>query len=77
MVQVWEIQANANSCENICCKQQPCITTVDIFSMNVLNTDVLSIAILGQMILLTYQNIHQHSVGRLPNSSGSCGSMGI
>ena len=35
-------------CKNVCCKQQPCITTVDIFATNVLNTDVLSIAIVGR-----------------------------
>ena len=34
--------------ENVCCKQRPCITTVDIFRTNVLNTDVLSIAIVGR-----------------------------
>ena len=34
--------------ENVCCKQRPCITTVDIFTTNVLNTDVLSIAIVGR-----------------------------
>ena len=34
--------------ENVCCKQRPCISTVEVFSTNVLNTDVLSIAIVGR-----------------------------
>ena len=35
-------------CENVCCKQRPCITTVDIVTTNIPNTDVLSIAIVGR-----------------------------
>jgi len=31
--------------ENVCCRQRPCITTAEVFNTNVLNTDVLSIAI--------------------------------
>ena len=34
--------------ENVCCKQRLCITTIDIFTTNLLNTDVLSIAIVGR-----------------------------
>ena len=31
--------------ENVCCRQQPCITTAAMFNTNVLNTEVLSISI--------------------------------
>ena len=35
-------------CENVCCKQAPCVTTLDVFETNVLNTDVLSIALVSR-----------------------------
>lgn len=35
-------------CENVCCKQVPCVTTLDVFKTNVLNTDVLSIALVSR-----------------------------
>ena len=35
-------------CENVCCKQVPCVTTLGIFENNVLNTDVLSIALVSR-----------------------------
>ena len=41
MVQVWEMQAMPTPCESVCCKQRPCITAVDNFNTNVLNTDML------------------------------------
>ena len=31
--------------ENVCCRQVSCVTTTELFSNNVLNTDILSIAI--------------------------------
>ena len=34
------------SAENVCCRQVPCITTTELFD-NILNTDVLSIAIVS------------------------------
>lgn len=40
-------QAMPLSAENVCCRQVPCITTTELFDNNVLNTDVLSIAIVS------------------------------
>lgn len=40
-------QAMPLSVENVCCWQVPCVTTTEMFDNNVLNTDVLSIAIVS------------------------------
>ena len=34
--------------ENLCCKRVPCITTTEAFQTNVLNADILSIAIVSR-----------------------------
>jgi len=40
-------RAMPTSAENVCCRKRPCITTTETFDNSVLNTDVLSIAIVS------------------------------
>jgi len=60
--------------ENVCCRKRPCLSTTDLFSLLVLQTDVLSVAIIHHADQM--QSIPLLVIGKLHIGSGRCGKSG-
>ena len=63
-----------NPIENVCCRQRCCVTTLTYFETGVLNTTILSIAIVNRYLFMT-QSTLQLCTAKLLTGSGYFGNM--